>query len=162
MSLVKCAECTTEISDRAKACPKCGAPQNSPIAVGTTRKGGRGLSWFVGIAGLVVVFLVIVSGLNNAPSVPRIKAAINYLDSQVVIANGEPVALQKCMLTIEANGSYYLQGVDVPVKGLEIRDGEMFTNLDSERFNPHKYAPRSISIECDTANGKRGGTRDFR
>lgn len=56
MALIKCGECGKEISDRATACPACGAPVGVPqaAAVTTTRAGGKWEGWG---------FVMIVAGL---------------------------------------------------------------------------------------------------
>ena len=40
MALIKCYECSKEISDQAAACPQCGAPKSTPKPTNT--KTGRG------------------------------------------------------------------------------------------------------------------------
>lgn len=54
MALVKCKECGTDISDKAGACPKCGAPAKAP----TKQKSGWGaaLSIFAGVLVLVTIW----------------------------------------------------------------------------------------------------------
>lgn len=60
MALTKCKECSTQISKRAKECPKCGAPSNktSPIAMGC-----------LVIIGLMVVGAIV--GDDNEPTGSR-------------------------------------------------------------------------------------------
>jgi hypothetical protein len=59
MALVPCAECGTEISDKAAACPKCGA------------KPKRSLTWLWWVIGLfcAIIFIGVVAG-----STPEAKA----------------------------------------------------------------------------------------
>lgn len=61
MSLIKCRECGTEISDKASACPKCGA------------KLGRKVSW-VGIA--LVVFIGVFAYRCSSLQVARNRVAV--------------------------------------------------------------------------------------
>lgn len=38
MALIECAECNNEVSDKAAACPKCGAPIEQPVSTQTLEK----------------------------------------------------------------------------------------------------------------------------
>lgn len=54
MALIECGECGKRISDKAAACPACGAPtgSNGGAAVSVTRAGGKWEGWgFVMIVG---------------------------------------------------------------------------------------------------------------
>lgn len=57
MALVRCKECGKEISDKASACPSCGAPMagDSTVHVRVTRTGAKweGLGFVLIAAGLV-------------------------------------------------------------------------------------------------------------
>lgn len=75
MALISCSECGKEISDKATACPHCGAPNiNAPTtqpshadSVPEPKKGGV-LKWILGIpVGLLVVMLTIGSIVGNTP-----------------------------------------------------------------------------------------------
>jgi hypothetical protein len=58
MALIKCAECGREISDKAAACPNCGAPVQAAPAAGTTTEGterkSAGASSALGIVAVIV------------------------------------------------------------------------------------------------------------
>jgi uncharacterized membrane protein YvbJ len=70
MALITCPECKRDISDKAAACPHCGAPRDaapdSPAerarsAQTSGKSGGKAMGWFaklaLGVAGLFVVLL---------------------------------------------------------------------------------------------------------
>ena len=61
MSLVKCRECGSGVSSKAKACPQCGAPvkRKHPVASGCL------------VVLVVVIFISIVGSCNDAPSGSR-------------------------------------------------------------------------------------------
>lgn len=68
MALIACLECHKEISDKAAACPHCGAPvsANSPAAV--KKKSSGLLKWVLGVpVGLFVVVIVFGSLKANTP-----------------------------------------------------------------------------------------------
>lgn len=74
MALVSCLECGKEISDKAAACPHCGAPQAGGMAqqtlsvVGETKKKGGVWKWVLGIpVALFVVVMVIGATVGNTP-----------------------------------------------------------------------------------------------
>ncbi len=165
MALVKCSECTTEISDQAKACPKCGAPLEVSRRHISTKTGSPWLLVFGILGGLFLFAFLLTAIFDTKENIPVIKAAINYLDSQVIIANKEPVDLRDCFISIQQErsdtGIYRIHHVDIKLRESKILDAELFVNGDSERFNPYKYAPKLIMLECDTANGKRSGGRSF-
>lgn len=52
MALIKCHECSEAVSDRARACPKCGAP-----VIATTKRRRKGYLIQLGIS---LVFFVVV------------------------------------------------------------------------------------------------------
>ena len=57
MSLVKCAECGKEVSDRAVSCPNCGLPQQQPLSTPDKRRRlvGIGISLtFLGLIGMLL------------------------------------------------------------------------------------------------------------
>jgi hypothetical protein len=59
MALVTCSECKSEISDRAAACPKCGAPNDGgvPLSVQAAPQKKAFKWWLWGPIALVVLFL---------------------------------------------------------------------------------------------------------
>jgi hypothetical protein len=63
---------------------------------------------------------------------------------------------------ISAGGTYWLEGIDIPIKGERIFNAEEFTNGDSERLNPFKYKPTDLEIQCSTANGRRSANWDLK
>ena len=73
MALIKCRECGKEISDRAGACPGCGAPLGngssvtapSPQAVtNSVRVERAGFKWEA--AGFVLILVAIIAGIAGA------------------------------------------------------------------------------------------------
>lgn len=75
MAIVFCQECRKEISDKAQACPHCGAPlalaaeKPIPVVVVTEgKKGGRVWMWILGVpAALFIVVMVIGATVGNTP-----------------------------------------------------------------------------------------------
>lgn len=65
MTLIQCRECKNDVSDSAKACPKCGAKM--------PRKTSRGLKLFAWLIGISMVASIFVSA--NAPSPAPLSAA---------------------------------------------------------------------------------------
>lgn len=59
MALVNCKECRAEISDRARACPKCGADRTS-IASAINKTGGNVATIFL-IIGVVIAILIAIA-----------------------------------------------------------------------------------------------------
>jgi hypothetical protein len=80
MALVKCVECGTEVSDKAPACPKCGAPQATvaaaPPAVKTPRKTSP-VTWAVFFALIGGIFWYSLQSKHEA-SLPPLPVAVNY------------------------------------------------------------------------------------
>jgi len=91
MSIIKCKECANDISDKAAACPKCGAPvekqkpQEEPKKVyepkpsytapmQEQRSSSKSIWWIVGVA-IVIIAAIIV--YNNPNSIPGVKIQIN-------------------------------------------------------------------------------------
>jgi hypothetical protein len=75
MALVACKECGKEISDKAPACPHCGAPlttwqSTSPVSAlpPEVAKNGGAWKWIVGVpVGLFVLFIAYGMMLNSSP-----------------------------------------------------------------------------------------------
>ncbi|MBV7482494.1 hydrogenase maturation nickel metallochaperone HypA [Bordetella sp. BOR01] len=64
MALIKCPECRKRFSDRAAACPNCGAPQVLAIQAAEDERVKRRKALLL-IAGLVVVYLVVSGGKDE-------------------------------------------------------------------------------------------------
>jgi DNA-directed RNA polymerase subunit RPC12/RpoP len=68
--LIKCSECSKEVSDKATACPHCGAPiaaqpvpvsapQERPVHVQVVKEKSNTWKWVIGVpVGLVIAFLI--------------------------------------------------------------------------------------------------------
>lgn len=75
MALIKCNECGEQVSTKAKACPKCGAPTQGKLATFTEAFLNLGLFTMLGIAFLIFMLWVGLFGgkpaenstTNNAP-----------------------------------------------------------------------------------------------
>lgn len=70
MALIRCKECGTEVSDKAAACPKCGAPINPSKPVAPAKKGMGCLSWIIAGFFALVVFVMVSNSVrqDTAPS----------------------------------------------------------------------------------------------
>lgn len=83
MALIKCSECGTEISDKAAACVKCGAPIAAAkvVQAAPAKKKGMNIFQLFGIAIAATFAIVLFVGLTDdgkskpAPSVAATKAA---------------------------------------------------------------------------------------
>ena len=64
MALVSCSECKKDVSDKAKSCPKCGAPiNNAQSRSKVTRAGGK---WeAIGFIVIVVGLILEISGQTS-------------------------------------------------------------------------------------------------
>ncbi len=69
MALIKCAECQTEMSDAAAACPKCAAPR--AIAAAKPAKQWVGRKFLI-----VAAILVVVMGVLSSMDKPGIRAQV--------------------------------------------------------------------------------------
>lgn len=73
MALIKCVECSAEVSDKAAACPKCGCPNASAatwaetpcIPPPTQGKNGGWLKWVLGVP--AVLFGLVMCGFGSDP-----------------------------------------------------------------------------------------------
>lgn len=61
MALVQCAECGEQISDQAKACPKCGAPQ--------AKKAGGCLPVLLGLIVLAIIAFFVLGALGRRTAI---------------------------------------------------------------------------------------------
>lgn len=65
MALIKCSECHAQISSKAVACPKCGAPAAEVPSHAKPKSGGAWWKWSLVVLGLFVVVVVVVSNSPN-------------------------------------------------------------------------------------------------
>jgi hypothetical protein len=105
MSIIKCNECGNDISDKAAACPKCGAPVEkekvqqeqtktyeakpsyTPPQVHEEQKSFfRRFGWIFIVA---LAILGLIAFLNNPNSIPGVKIQINTPKPQVVTARAD-------------------------------------------------------------------------
>ncbi|PTR33025.1 hypothetical protein C8J98_104236 [Luteibacter sp. OK325] len=83
MALVNCAECDAEISDKALACPACGAPQKKSRSVLPV------LLSLIGLAVLAFVILAAVGSRQASTAAARTSPSASILaDSEVQLGNG--------------------------------------------------------------------------
>ncbi len=73
MALIKCSECASDVSDKAKSCPKCGAPVVLPPPVLTRTDTAKMWLMFLGLGAAAVWFIH--HELNEAPA-PEPTAAV--------------------------------------------------------------------------------------
>lgn len=84
MALLKCADCGGPVSDKAPACPKCGAPagraaRGAPVAVSGVRRVIRWLG--MGMVAVVVFSCVYQTALPSGPKAPQ---AFNDADANIL------------------------------------------------------------------------------
>jgi hypothetical protein len=96
MALIKCSECSNDVSDKAPACPKCGAPMHAPNRIITPVVAApvKGKSAFtlgrVVIWGIVLIVLVAFfslrsgKGLTGAVTGPKV-----LTDERVDVSDGD-------------------------------------------------------------------------
>ncbi len=85
MALIKCSECGKEISDRAGACPGCGAPVNgstatAPFSAAVTksvRVERAGFKWEA--TGFVLILVAIFIGIAGAGSFASLLGLIGFV-----------------------------------------------------------------------------------
>jgi len=65
MALIACTECNSQISDKAAACPKCGAPTSSKKGVVTTQQTSKVFKIFQ-----IVGVLMVIAGVVNCSGTP--------------------------------------------------------------------------------------------
>lgn len=82
MAIVKCKECGTEISDKAKICPKCGAPIPAKTSL---------LTWIVG--GIVAMIFINIILNNNSEVTPNSIESSVKTDEEVKQENSNFAAL---------------------------------------------------------------------
>lgn len=63
MSMIRCRECSSLISDRAKTCPQCGAGQEG-LASKINRAGGNAIVSLFKLALFILLFLALVKYLR--------------------------------------------------------------------------------------------------
>lgn len=67
MALTTCGECKAEISDKAAACPKCGAPQRGALTIQATAKRYKGMQLLgAAVMSVGVVMIVVQNHLSGA------------------------------------------------------------------------------------------------
>ena len=164
MALIKCSECSKEISEHAVACPHCGAPV-SIAATPRVRTKKRGLGWWwllvvpASLIGLLFFIGLVQSLLPKSPPPPIIKASMGVLGSSVIITNREDSDLTDCLLRI--NDNYLLWHINI-TKGREaIFDTSDFRDNfgDGKTFRIADQAVNSITVECKSARGSVAGVR---
>lgn len=64
MALVKCAECGNQISDKASACPKCGAPMARPVTIEQTGKRHKTIQ-LIGVLLIVIGMVSCMAGVRG-------------------------------------------------------------------------------------------------
>lgn len=79
MALIKCKECGTEVSDKASACVKCGAPPPK-------RHSGEGIAGTIGAIALIGGIIWAVAQFSGAPANTSAKAAAQSSDAAAASA----------------------------------------------------------------------------
>lgn len=80
MSIIKCKECGNDISDKATACPKCGAPVEKPLAFTSQKVQEEKKSSFNRFWWILLIAVVLIAGItyiNNPNSIPGVKIQVN-------------------------------------------------------------------------------------
>ena len=100
MALVNCKECGAQVSDTAKACPKCGAPDFVEVAP----KNSSGIIKY-GVPFVVIVILAsVLVGNRNAGEDPNVTAARATAESIRTLAR-DPDSVKIEQLLITADGA---------------------------------------------------------
>ncbi len=166
MALIECPGCTQIVSDTAESCPRCGYGVAKVIAQQDRAMGG------LVIAGLFVAVLLIgsivslvrgpttmpVAEPTSSPALaPEIMAAVRFTGRQFVITNLD--GFEWTNVKIEVNGRLFSDGYILRAALMEpntiYRVGALqFAKADGGRLNPFTTKPVTISIRCDTPNGR--------
>jgi hypothetical protein len=116
VALVICAECSKQVSDRASACPNCGAPIVAAVAPAPAAaqsavqtKGGHGRVTAIIVAGLVLVALLMMRRGTSDPlavvlPTPRFTVA-NAGGSDECTSLGEYCMRTRCAVANEGNAA---------------------------------------------------------
>jgi hypothetical protein len=89
MALINCGECSKEISDKAVACPHCGAPREVTTPAATSKKAAvkkNSSNSFLNVILIIlgiVLFMSILGGSNSKKSEPREKVFNSSWDGSV-------------------------------------------------------------------------------
>lgn len=92
------------------------------------------------------------------PEAELIKGRVIYIDGDALFANKEPFALRDCELALVLPGDRYnfkWPSSLAPSAETALVPAEDFTNASGEKFNPSRYKPKAILVDCADFAGKR-------
>lgn len=155
MALKPCRECGKDVSTAAKSCPSCGV--KSP-----TRKPKTGT--LLAVLAVVVAIAMIRSdsltsdvGVEEAPSVLSLEAAVRASDLQLSVSNLSAEPWTACEVTINGGilGGGYKQDVAGIGPGETVEGGlRAFADGDGRRFDPAELVLQDVMVACDTPRGR--------
>lgn len=133
MALTSCSECKTEISDKAKVCPKCGAP---------VKKSGIGCGGI--LFGAFVIFIILVAAISSSKTEPHVQKTLKFevrrRDSSIVITNVGSADVSGKNITLYINGmppfTYKVDWTAPPLGESSEVPLRLFMEKDGTRFNP--------------------------
>ena len=82
MALIECSECKAEVSDRAIACPKCGAP----VAIPRPSKTGSSGRWWKVLLVLLGLFFAVVLFFSDTPEAASKRMAVDLCRDELKAA----------------------------------------------------------------------------
>ena len=152
MALIKCKECANEVSDQAKACPKCGAPVKLDKVIPDKKKTSTFTKIIAVIFGIPVVVGIIAGAINDqepkdskttsTPSDPKRDAQLQAAGAGAMIlkkAMKDPTAFELTSLTVHANGTACYNyraknsyGAVLPSSAVLTPKGKMLTQEQNE------------------------------
>jgi len=144
MSLIECRECGTEVSSKAAACPKCGAP--------VKKSSSNGLGCFLIIIFSAVIVFLIYQNENENISKPHktMLIEVRHSNQEVTIKNTGTPDIHGSSITIYLNGTppftYAATLTAPPVGESESAPLTSFINDKGKRFNPVSYAVMEVWV----------------
>jgi hypothetical protein len=114
MSLIKCKECGAEVSDKAAACVKCGAPI---VATSSPKKAASGCATFIVGSALVVGVIAIIASMSNGdgtkdPAQAKVSDTCAKDDLQCLGDKGTIGASVYCKASVERLATHSVKWTD--------------------------------------------------
>ena len=140
MSLITCRECGTQVSNRATACPKCGAPVKKQSRVGC----------LFGIGAAIAVIIIIAFNSDSNKPHKTMSVAIEHSRETLQIKNVGTPDIEGQTMVVYINGTppfAYKTACSAPAIGQTVRIPlTSFVKKDGERFNPLSYAVTEVWV----------------
>jgi hypothetical protein len=145
MALIKCKECSHEISNKAESCPNCGAKRKKPVS--------KGCLIFVVLTVLFIVFIGSIDSGSSSLSYENseknpISAGIRKSITTISIENRDSFTWSSAKLFINGIMGGYKYEYDQPIApGEKIEIGLMnFTKRNGDRFQPYKTDVKEVIV----------------